>query len=580
MEREFMPVAALFVGAGPANLAAAIRLADRIAEHNEAIENGAEGEAIDLEETPILVLEKGSRVGAHQLSGAILDPKALDELIPDWRERSDFPLRSWVKQDEMHFLTRGGNIKAPWVPKEMNNTGKPVIALGEFCAWLGEIAEEKGVMIMPEFAGASLLYDGDKVIGVRTGDKGVGPDGSPMDNFEPGQDIFAPVTVLGEGPRGSLTKTLIAKRSLDANSNPMVYEFGTKEIIEAPEGQIPDGLCLHGLGFPLDLKTFGGWFLYHIGGNQACIGMLVGADAADPNTDAHELLQRLKTHPYIKGILGGGKVVKYGAKAVTIGGWASMPQLYTDGAMIVGDSASFLNPMRVKGIHLSMKSGLCAAETAFAAIKGAGNIAERCAAVWEGEPMVPFTEAELSGYKQRVDDSWIRTEMEVSKNFHKAFENGLIPGFAKFGLQYLFGSGSTIQPFQADYTHVAKIKDYYKNGNQIPEKLEYDGTYIVDKLTDVYLSGTKHDEHQPAHLHIADREVCATKCKEEYGNPCTKFCPAQVYNMVENETSGRLEMQVDFSNCVHCKTCDIRDPYQIITWVTPQGGEGPEYHGM
>ena len=559
MEREEMPVDVLFVGAGPANLAGAIHLMNLIEKHNEAVGEGTkEGEVFD--EPMIAMLEKGSRIGAHQLSGAVLDPKALDELIPDWREREDFPVERFVERDDMVFLTNGSHLKAPWVPPEMNNHGKPIVSLGRLCAWLGEIAEEKGVMVFPEFAGVELLWEGDKVTGVRTGDKGVGHDGEPLDTFEPGMDLTATATILGEGPRGHLARKLIERRQLDKHCNPMVYEIGCKEIIELPAGSVKEGFAVHGLGYPLDMKTFGGWFCYSMEGDKACIGLLVALDAKDPMMDCHLLLQKLKTHPYVKGLLKGGKVVKYGAKTVTIGGWASMPQLYTDGAMLVGDSASFLNPFRIKGIHLSMKSGMLAAEAAFAAM---------CAG--EG------TEAVLKVYKERLDQSWVRAEMEASKNFHASFEGGIVSGMIKSGLAYLFGPGNDIKPFSADYEHMKTLKQFYASGPAIDEAITYDGTYLLDKLSDVFLSGTTHDEHQPAHLKIVDTEICATVCKEEYGNPCTKFCPAQVYNMVENSESGRLEMRVDFSNCVHCKTCDIRDPYQVITWVPPRGGDGPEY---
>ncbi len=559
MEREEMPVDVLFVGAGPANLAGAIRLMNLINEHNEAVGEGRkEGEVYD--EPMIAVLEKGSRVGAHQLSGAVLDPKALDELFPEWRTFDDFPVERFIERDEMVFLTNGGAMKAPWVPPEMNNMGKPIISLGRFCEWLAEKAEEMGVMIFPGFAGDQILWDGDTVIGVRTGDKGVGPDGQPRDNFEPGMDLTSPVTIIGEGPRGHLARQVIHKRKLDAGKNPMVYEIGCKEILELPAGSVKESFAVHGLGYPLDMKTFGGWFMYSMGGDKVCLGLLIALDAKDPNMDCHKELQKLKLHPYIKGVVGEGKVIKYGAKSVTIGGWGSVPKLSTDGAMLVGDSASFLNPFRVKGIHLSMKTGMLAAETAFQAMVSGDA-----------------SDSTLKAYQAAVENSWVGKEMDHSKNFHANFEGGIISGMIKTGMQYLFGPGSSIKPFSADYAHMKQLKDFYKSGPQLEDKLEYDGKYIMRKLDSVFLSGTMHDEHQPAHLLIEDTEICATKCLEEFGNPCTKFCPAQVYNMVENEESGRLEMQVDFSNCVHCKTCDIRDPYQIIKWVPPQGGEGPEW---
>lgn len=561
MEREELPCDVVFVGAGPSCLAGAIHLANLIEAHNEALAAGEkEGEPID--EPMIVVIEKGSEVGAHQLSGAVVDPIALDELIPDWRDRDDFPVERFVEREEMVFLTQGGQIKAPWIPPELVNHGKPIVGLGSMCKWLAEIAEEKMINIFPGFAGDEILWEDDRVVGVRTGDKGVDRDGSPKPGFEPGMDLQAPITIIGEGPRGHLARKVIDRRDLAADSQPMIYEVGVKEILELPEGSVKDGFVAHTLGFPLDMNTFGGSFLYTLGGDRVCIGLLIALDAANPDMDAHHELQRLKNHPYIKNKIGEGKVVKYGAKAVTIGGWASIPQLYTDGCMLVGDSASFLNPMRIKGIHTSMKSGMLAAEAAFEAMVSGDASADT-----------------LKLYKERLDASWVRKEMEPAKNMHSNFRNGFVGGMVRTGFQYFFGPGSSIRPFTADYEHMAKISEY-KDRCAENETIEYDGTYLVDKLTDVYHSGTKHEEHQPVHLLIEDTEVCATRCLEEYGNPCTKFCPAQVYNMRPNEETGRLEMEIDFSNCVHCKTCDIRDPYQIITWVPPEGGGGPEYHSM
>lgn len=558
MEREEMPCDVLFVGAGPACLAGAIHLMKRVQAHNEAVAAG-EADGAPIDEPTIMIIDKGSEVGAHQLSGAVLDPIALDELIPDWRERDDFPVERFVEREAMTFLTPTGAIEAPWIPPELHNLGKPIVSLGRLCKWLAGIAEEMGVHILSGFAGVDLLWEGDRVVGVRTGDKGVGKDGQPRDNFEPGYLLTSPVTILGEGPRGHLTRKLIQRRRLDAGRNPMIYEVGTKEVLELPPGTVQDGFVVHTLGYPLDMNTFGGSFIYSMGGDRVCIGLLVATDAADPMMDCHRLLQELKTHPYVRNLLGKGKVVKYGAKTVTIGGWSSVPQVYTDGAMIVGDGASFLNPMRIKGIHLSMKSGMLAADAAFEAMRRGEATAEV-----------------LRHYDDALQASWIRAEMEPAKNMHANFARGFVGGMVKTGLQYVFGAGRTVR-FDDDFRHMRKIADYYGDRPVERPKLEYDGTYLVDKLTDVYHSGTQHDELQPAHLKIVDTEICATTCREEYGNPCTKFCPAQVYNMRPNEQTGRLEMEVDFANCVHCKTCDIRDPYQVITWVPPYGGDGPEY---
>ena len=560
MERDEMPCDVVFVGAGPANLCGAIHLMNLIERHNAAIEAGEkQGEAI--EEPTIVVLEKGSEVGQHQLSGAVMDPKALDELLPDWRERDDAPVERWVEREELAILTPEGSTEAPWVPPELDNVGKPIVSLGKTCKWLASIAEEKGVNIFPGFTGYDLLWDGDVVAGVRTGDRGIGKDGEPKDEFEPGMDLQSPITVLGEGPRGHLTRKLIQRRKLDADSQPMIYYIGVKEILEMPPGTVEDGWVLHTLGYPLDVKTFGGTFAYAMEGDKVCVGLLAGLNAADPQMDAHHLLQLYKMHPYIREKLGEGKVVKYGAKAVTIGGWGSLPKLYTDGAMIAGDSAGMFNPLRIKGIHLSMKSGMLAAEAAFEAMVKGDASAEA-----------------LSVYATKVRSSWIRDDMEPGQNMHHNFHNHFVSGMLQTAVQYAFGAGP-LKEFDEDYVHMKKVSEY-EPAPWMRQEIPYDGTYLIDKLTDVYHSGTQHEEQQPAHLKIVDTEVCATTCLEEYGNPCTKFCPAQVYNMRENEQSGRLEMEVDFGNCVHCKTCDIRDPYQIITWMPPEGGDGPEYDIM
>lgn len=554
MQREIMPVDVLFVGGGPACLAGAIRLFDLIKAHNDS------GAQPPLQELTIALVDKGSEIGSHAISGAVLDPTALNELIPDWKAQEPTFVERHVEQETFLVLTKKHSAPAPMMPPGMEDHGQPIISIAKFQKWLSAQAEARGLMLFSGFAGTELLYENDQVIGVRTGDKGIGPDGQPKGNFEPGIDIHAKVTIIGEGPRGTLTRQLVNRYRLDADSQPVVYEIGVKEVIEMPPGTVKKGEVILTFGYPLDLQTFGGAFIYSLAGDRYAVGMMVGLDAKDPSMDAHYLLQKLKDHPTIRAKLGAGKVVKYGAKAVTVGGWPSIPKLYAPGAMIVGDSASFLNPMRIKGIHLSMKSGMLAAETAFDALKA-------------GES----SETVLAAYKQRVDASWIRTEMEPAKNFHPAMEKGVIGGMASVGMSLLFGPGEQ-KPFHADHEHMRKnaaVRGQHPYPNR--DDIVYDGTYIVDKLTDVYHSGTKHEEKQPSHLKVVDREICATQCAEEYGNPCTRFCPAQVYNMHPNEKTGRAELHIDFSNCVHCKTCDIRDPYQIITWVPPEGGQGPEY---
>ncbi|MCK6502189.1 electron transfer flavoprotein-ubiquinone oxidoreductase [Myxococcota bacterium] len=559
MERETMPVDVLFVGGGPACLAGAIHLMDLIGKHNETAPEDQK-----IQEPMIALIDKGSEIGAHAISGAVLDPKALAELIPDWDQREDFPLERRVEKESMQFLTKGSAFPAPIMPPFMQDHGLPIISIARFQKWLAGIAEEKGVMIFPGFAGVDIIWDESdpqRVAGVRTGDKGIDAHGEQKSNFEPGMNLEAKVTILGEGPRGHLVRVVNEKLGLDKDSQPQVYEIGCKEVLELPPGSVTKGEVTLMAGFPLDMDTFGGSFIYTMEGDKACIGLLVALDAKDPAMDCHYLLQKLKDHPFVRGKLKGGKVVKYGAKTVTVGGWASIPKLYGAGVMVVGDSASFLNPMRIKGIHLSMKSGMLAAETAFEALKS-GDSSEKA----------------LAAFKEKIDQSWVKAEMEPAKNWHAAFKSGFIPGSFKAGMQYLFGPGRDITPFSPDFKGMQKAAAVH-GSHPFPARddLTYDGQYLIDKLTDVFMSGTKHDEHQPCHLIIQDTEICATRCKEEYGNPCERFCPAQVYNMVENEATGRKEMRVDFSNCVHCKTCDIRDPYQIIRWVPPEGGQGPEY---
>ncbi len=560
MERESMPVDVLFVGAGPAGLSGAIHLMDLIRTHNEGVDAGTVS-GNKLEELTIAVMEKGSEVGSHAISGAVLDTRSLDELIPDWKQKDPSFVERHVEEETFLVMTETMAVPAPMMPPGMADHGLPIISIARFQKWLAAIAEEKGVMMFNGFAGCNLLWDGDRVRGVQTGDKGLDRHGNPRDTFEPGIHIEAKVTVLNEGPRGTLTGQLIRRLNLDAQSQPMVYEVGVKEVLEMPPGTVKKGEVFLTFGFPLDLDTFGGAFIYALEGDKYAIGLLVELGAKDPAMDAHYLLQKLKNHPWMRKKFAGAKVVKYGAKAVTVGGWASIPTLYADGVMIAGDSASFLNPMRIKGIHLSMKSGMLAAEAAFEALKRGDSSA-----------------AVLKQYKDRIDASWVRDEMEPAKNFHVGFKNGVLGGMFSAGLGMVFGPGKEVKPFDADYAHVKKSAAVHgSKGLPARDDLTYDGTYLVDKLTDVYHSATKHDEHQPAHLHVVDTEVCATQCATEYGNPCTRFCPAQVYNMEFNEEKKRNELRIDFSNCVHCKTCDIRDPYQIITWVPPEGGNGPEY---
>jgi electron-transferring-flavoprotein dehydrogenase len=586
MERESLEMDVVFVGAGPANLSGALHLSRLIAEHNAAVESGAR-EGKPLGEVQIGVIEKGATVGAHILSGAVMDPKGLAELIPDFVEQGA-PLESPVKEDQFLYLTKNRSIRSPINPPPLNNHGYYIVSLNRLTAWLGEKCEEAGVNIFPEFPGADLLFDeSDRVLGVRTGDKGIGKEGKPKPNFEPGVDLLAKVTVLGEGVRGSLTKKLVRRLGLDEGREPQVYSLGVKELWELPDDRYPAGRVTHTLGFPSDQWTYGGGWIYGMQNRVLNIGYVTGLDYRDPLIDPHAEFQKFKTHPFIAKLLEGGKMIRYGAKAIAAGGWNAMPRTYSDGVLIVGDSAGFLNAARLKGIHSAIKSGMLAAETIFDAL-----IAN------------DFSAARLQPFEARVKESWIASELRRYRNFHAGFRHGRWMGMANAGLQYITG-GRAWGIFDRDHQepgHEAMQKlsayGYNGNGSVAPryKELRFDKQLTFDKVTDVYHAAVGHDEDQPAHLHVLDTNICATRCTEEYGNPCQRFCPAAVYEMVDVGThdagvqsvppavaggsAPRRQLQINFSNCVHCKTCDIMDPYQIINWVTPEGGGGPDYVGM
>jgi electron-transferring-flavoprotein dehydrogenase len=558
MERETLDFDVVFVGAGPANLSGALHLARLVQQSKE------------LGDIEIAVIEKGSTVGAHILSGAVMDPKALKELIPDFVEQGA-PLESPVTEDYFLYLTGKHAIRSPITPPPLKNHGYYVVSLNRLTAWLGEKCEEAGVNIFPEFPGADLLYDeNDCVTGVRTGDKGIDKEGKPKANFEPGVDLRAKVTVLGEGPRGSLTKKLVERLGLAEGREPQTYVIGVKELWELPDDRYPTGRVTHTLGFPSDVHTYGGGWIYGMQNRVLNIGYVTGLDYKDPLLDPHAEFQRYKTHPYIARLLEGGKMIRYGAKSTTAGGYFSMPRPFADGVLLAGDSAGFLNPQRLKGIHSAIKSGMLAAETIFEALK-------------KGD----YSARELQRYEQAVNESWIVPELRKVRNFHAGFKNSRWVALLNTGLQFFTG-GRAWGIFDRDHVHAGhlemkKLSAYGYQGDNIEQRyngLRFDGKTTFNKLTDVYHAAVGHDEDQPAHLHVLDTNICATRCAEEYGNPCQRFCPAAVYEMVDDPTNGKRRLQINFSNCVHCKTCDIMDPYQIINWVTPEGGGGPDYKGM
>ncbi|HEV7180767.1 MAG TPA: electron transfer flavoprotein-ubiquinone oxidoreductase [Candidatus Baltobacteraceae bacterium] len=549
-QRDQLEVDVLFVGAGPASLGGAIRLGQL-----------AKAAGKELE---ILVIEKAAEIGNHGLSGLVLDPRAIAELLPNWLELGA-PVDAPVGRDELWFLTAGGKIKAPITPPSLNNHGKYVSSLQRLTKWMAAQAEELGVQVFGEFPGQELLWEGDRVVGVRTGDKGVDHNGGHKANYEPGADLLAKIVILGEGPRGTLAKQAIPRLGLDAGKEPQVYAAGVKELWQLPDERFSAGSVIHTLGYPLPAETFGGGFIYGMAANVLDIGHVVGLDYKNPTTDPHNELQRMKEHPEIRKLLAGAKMIRYGAKAIPEGGFFAMPRPYADGLMLIGDSAGFLNGMRLKGVHLAMKSGMMAAETAWDALRAGA-----------------YDSAHLAAFEERFRNSWAYGEMRSSRNFHQGFEHGRLAGMLNAGLATFTGGRAfgviDKLPQKPGYEHMEKAGFTPKE----TPRAKIDNVLTFDKLTDVYNSGTIHEEDQPCHLLVADTNICKDRCTVEYGNPCAYFCPAKVYEPLYEKTASGFEgrLQINFTNCVHCKTCDIADPYQIITWVPPQGGEGPVYTGM
>jgi len=552
----------LFVGGGVAGLSGALHLKNLIKKHNERVEQTGEGSKLD--EIMIAVLEKSAYVGAHGISGAVMDPIALRELIPDFIEKGA-PLEGEVKKEEVCFFTKGGRIKFPITPPPLNNHGNYVVSVSRLTEWLGKMVEESGIDIFPGFSGTEVLYDGERVIGVRTGDKGIDADGSKKPNYEPGIDLHAKVTIFGEGSRGSLTKTLIRKFHLDEGKNPQSYVVGVKEVWEIPEGRIQPGHVIHTMGYPLKSNTYGGGFIYGMKDNKVAVGLLTGLDYEDPFLDPHREFQKFKLHPHVAGLLKEGKLVQYGAKTAPVGGFFSVPKLSFPGGVLVGDSASLFISQKLKGIHVAMKSGMLAAET-----------------IMESLLKDDFSEAQLANYRTAITESFVGQELYKVRNFHQAFQKGLYVALIKAGLQYVLG-GRIVKSrlsTEPDFTHLKKVVDLYGKDSPSEEEkgnIKFDGKYTFDKETDVYYSGTTHEEKQPPHLKIPDLDICYNQCTKEFQNPCLRFCPANVYEMEIEEETGNRRMKLNFSNCVHCKTCDVKDPYENISWVPPEGGGGPKY---
>jgi electron-transferring-flavoprotein dehydrogenase len=553
IQREQLEADVLIIGAGPGGLACALHLANLIEKHNQAKKSPP------LSSENIYVLEKGREIGAHQLSGAIMDPRGLRELVPDFEKTA--PLDTPVTGDAAYYFTESSSYKLPITPPPLQNHGNYVVSLNRLVKWLGGLVEKKGVNLFTQFAGRELLYDKNGIAGVLTEDKGLDKNGKPKDNFTPGYELRAKVTVLAEGPRGSLTKELVSKLKLDG-LNPQVYGLGIKELWDVQPGKIATGYVAHTLGWPLRSDLYGGGWVYGLQNNRVSLGLVVGLEYHDPLFDPHEAFQKYKTHPVVKNILEGGKLIRYGAKTVPYGGWYSMPRSYVDGGLIVGDSASLLNSQRLKGIHTAIKSGMLAAATIYEALC-AGDTSART----------------LSAYPQKIEQSWIKKELWEVRNFHQAFHGGLYSGLVQAGLQFVTGGRGLSDPMRSEpgYEEYSKLNRPRTLVDQ-STRFKGDGKLTFDRLSDVYHSGTRHEEDQPCHLVVLEPTICSDRCVREYGNPCQYFCPAAVYEMVTEK--GEPKLKINASNCVHCKTCDIADPYQIINWVPPEGGGGPNYEGM
>ena len=530
-ERQVMSYDVVVVGAGPAGLACAIRLKQI------------------RPELSVCVIEKASTIGAHILSGAVIEPQPLDELLPEWR-KSPPPICVPAGKDEFYWLSKTSARKLP-TPPQMHNQGNFIVSLSALCAWLAPHAEAAGVELYPGFAAADVLMSAEgQVAGVRIGDMGIGKNGEPKDTFTEGVDIEAKVTVLAEGARGHLTKRMVKRFELDKHCDPQSYSIGIKELWQLAPGKGEPGKIVHTIGWPVDNATYGGSFCYHLDQDRLAIGYVVGLDYQDTQLQPYECFQQLKHHPIFKPLLEGGSIISAGARALVAGGYQSMPKAEMPGAMLIGDALGTLNVPKIKGTHQAMRGGMLAAE----------HLARQLTA---------------QGWDHAIRSSVVVAELRKVRNIKPGFHRGLYFGLLNAGWETVTGGRSpwTLKN-HVDYAQTRKISDYESPRRDFVTR----SLAPRDRLAGVYFASTHHDEDQPVHLQVADTQICITKCAVEYQNPCTRFCPAGVYEIVSDESGNRL--QINAANCVHCKACDIKDPYQIINWVTPEGGAGPNYQNL
>lgn len=543
MTRESMEFDVVIVGAGPAGLSAGIRMAQLSKQHNHAL--------------TICIIDKGAEVGAHILSGAVLEPRALNELLPDWQNQNP-PLHTAVTQDQFLFLTEKKSWRLP-TPPQMHNQGNYIISLGQFCRWLAAQAENLGVNIFPGFAATDILYDNDRVCGMVTGDKGVDKSGQPKSNYQPGIELRAKQVIFAEGCRGSLTQTLFSHYNLRAGIDPQTYALGIKELWEIPDNLHHAGQVMHSIGWPLDHKTYGGSFMYHLGKNLLAIGFVIGLDYANPYLNPYEEFQRFKLHPAIYPLLEKSNRIAYGARTLIEGGLQSLPKLTFPGGLIIGDAAGFLNVPKIKGIHTAMKSAMVAAESLF--------------------PLLQHTHAsECSDYPLQIKNTWLWQELYKARNIRPAMRWGLLPGLAYAAIDtYLLRGQAPWTLRHAKPDHLALKKAEYCQPIHYPK---HDGKVTFDLPTSVFLTHLQYDENQPYHLKLKDRHRVPIDINlKEYASPETRYCPAGVYEIVHND-KNEPRLHINGGNCIHCKACDIKDPTLNIVWTPSEGGSGPNYEMM